>query len=87
MMHHRVCHFDYTAIRRLEIEPEMLSGPEGRPDLTATCPSCGYAMAYRGKARLRGGASVHYFECVHSYREVHIVHIAEQHGASVAVSE
>jgi hypothetical protein len=30
---------------------------------------------YRGLGRLRNGKSVHYFECVHSPREVHSVSI------------
>jgi hypothetical protein len=31
---------------------------------------------YRGLGRLRSGARVHYFECVHSHREVYSVSIS-----------
>jgi len=32
-------------------------------------------MVYRGIGRLRSGTRVHYYECVHSYREVHSLSI------------
>jgi hypothetical protein len=71
VIHHRVRPFDYTMSRRLEIERDISCCPDGQTSLTASCPSCGSTMMYRGIARLRNGASVHHFECVHSPREVH----------------
>lgn len=72
---HRPRHFNHTLCRRLEIERDIAVCPDGEPHITATCPDCGFTMAYRGVGRLRSGSLVHYFECIHSYREVHTLSI------------
>jgi hypothetical protein len=68
-------HFSFTLCRRLEIERDIADSPADQPDITATCPDCGATMAYRGVGRLRSGTMVHYFECIHSHREVHTLSI------------
>ena len=60
---------------RLEIEPDCMDCPDGQPHIAARCPDCDCAMVYRGHGHLGNGTPVHYFECVHSYREVHSVSI------------
>ncbi|MBV9281184.1 MAG: hypothetical protein JOZ41_13970 [Chloroflexi bacterium] len=72
---HRPRHLDATLIRRLEIERECPSCPDGEADVVARCPDCDSTMLYRGIGRLRSGTRVHYFECVHSHREVHSLSI------------
>jgi hypothetical protein len=74
-IHHRPRRLDHAHARRFEFEMEILDGP-GKDGVTARCPDCDCVMMYRGVARLRNGALVHYFECVHSHREVHTVSIA-----------
>ena len=75
VIHHPPRHFKATLSRRLEIEPDCRECPDGEPGLVAKCPNCGFIMAYRGIGRLRSGRQVHYFECVHSHREVHSLSI------------
>ena len=72
---HRPRHLRYALARRLEIEESISHCPQNQPHICATCPDCDCTMAYRGIARLRSGTKVHYFECVHSYREVHTLSI------------
>lgn len=74
-IHHPPRHFDGTLCRRLEIEREIAHCPESRPEVSAKCPDCDCVMMYRGIGRLRSGTMVHFFECVHSYREVHSLSI------------
>ena len=61
--------------RLLEIESECPDCPEGEPGLSSRCPDCDSVMVYRGIGRLGGGTRVHYYECVHSHREVHSLSI------------
>lgn len=68
---HRSRHLDHTLFRRLEIEREITHCPDGQPEIAARCPDCDCTMVYRGIGRLRSGTKVHYFECIHSHREVH----------------
>ena len=68
---HQPRHIDFTLSRFVEIEHECVDCPDGEPERGATCADCGSTMVYRGIGRLRGGTHVHYFECVHSPREVH----------------
>lgn len=74
-IHHRPRHLEATLTRRLEIERTCSGCPDGAPHVTARCPECDCVMMYRGIGRLRSGTRVHYFECVHSHREVHSVSI------------
>lgn len=60
-----------TVLRGIELEHDCPDCPDGLPDVVATCTQCASTMAYRGVGLLRNGAHVHYFECVHSPREVH----------------
>ena len=75
IIQHPPRHFRNTLTRRLEIERDCPECPDGIPGASAKCPDCGCTMVYRGLGRLRSGTSVHYFECVHSHREVHSVSI------------
>jgi hypothetical protein len=75
LIRHQPRRFSYTQIRRLEIEPECVDCPDGQPHIAARCPDCDSVMAYRGHGHLHNGTPVHYFECVHSHREVHSVSI------------
>lgn len=75
IVRHPPRHFRYTLSRRFEIERDCPDCPDGLPSVLARCPDCDCAMAYRGRGRLRNGTEVHYFECVHSHREVHSVSI------------
>jgi hypothetical protein len=72
---HRPRHLNYTLLRRLEIEPDITHTPLDQPAMAAKCPDCDCTMMYRGVGRLRSGRLVHYFECVHSHREVFSVSI------------
>lgn len=74
-IHHQPRHLDSTLTRRLEIERTCSDCPDGEPHVATHCPDCDCVMMYRGIARLRSGTQVHYFECVHSHREVHSVSI------------
>ncbi len=65
----------YSHIRRFEDEAEPLDGPVGVQFEASKCPECDCVMLYRGIALLRDGTKVHYFECVHSPREVHSISI------------
>lgn len=75
-IHHRPRHIQFTISRRLEIEAECLHRPPDQSADEARCPDCDCVMVYRGIGRLRSGSLVHYYECVHSPREVHSVSIA-----------
>jgi hypothetical protein len=75
VIHHAPRSFHSTLIRRLEIESECPDCPDGEQDLLSRCPNCDCVMVYRGIGRLRSGVRVHYYECVHSPREVHSVSI------------
>jgi hypothetical protein len=68
---HASRHLNRTLFRRLEIEPDIAHCPDGLDELVADCPDCESRMMYRGIGRLGSGTKVHYFECVHSHREVH----------------
>lgn len=67
--------FHSTLSRMLEIESECPDCPEDQPGLSLRCPDCHSVMVYRGIGRLGSGTRVHYYECVHSHREVHSVSI------------
>jgi len=75
IIRHPPRHFHFTLGRLLEIEPDCPDCPDGDPHILAKCPDCDCAMAYRGIGRLRSGTQVHYFECIHSHREVHSISI------------
>lgn len=75
IVRHPPRHMRHTLVRRLEIEQECVDCPDGQPDIVARCPDCDCVMLYRGMGRLRSGTQVHYFECVHSPREVHSLSI------------
>jgi hypothetical protein len=75
VIRHPPRHFHFTLTRRFEIERDCPHCPDGLPDAASLCPDCGCLMCYRGRARLRNGTLVHYFECVHSPREVHSVSV------------
>jgi hypothetical protein len=75
LVRHRPRHFNYTICRRIEIERDIAHAPFDQPHITATCPDCECVMMYRGIGRRRDGQQVHFFECVHSHREVHSVSI------------
>jgi hypothetical protein len=64
---------DTTVLRNLEFEHECPECPDGKPDMMARCAECASTMVYRGLGMLKSGLHVHYFECVHSPREVHSV--------------
>ena len=70
---HRPRSLDVTVLRSLEFESDCPHCPPDLPDTQARCPDCDCLMVYRGLGRLRNGTPVHYFECVHSPREVHSV--------------
>lgn len=72
---HRPRHLSYTVTRTIEWEPEIAVSPADQPGVTAVCSDCGCVMVYRGLGRLHSGKLVHYFECVHSHREVHSLSI------------
>ena len=76
IIRHRARPFRYTLTRLVEVGPDIRHCPDGMDGITATCPDCGFTMAYRGIGRLRNGNLVHHFECVHSHREVISVSIA-----------
>jgi predicted RNA-binding Zn-ribbon protein involved in translation (DUF1610 family) len=71
LIHHRPRHLDHVVCRRLEVQADIATGPDGQPEQTIQCPNCGYTMMYRGQGRLRNGTLVHCYECVHSHREVY----------------
>lgn len=73
VIRHRARHFDHTLLKRVEMGLDCLDCPDGSPHITAICPDCDCAMMYRGVGRLHSGTLVHYFECIHSHREVHSV--------------
>lgn len=73
VIQHRPRPLDVTILRSLEFENDCPHCPDGRPDVVATCENCGSTMVFRGVGKLRSGLRVHYFECVHSPREVHSV--------------
>lgn len=75
IIRHPPRHISYTVLRRLEIERDCPECPDGLPQSATACPDCDSTMAYRGKGRLTTGMLVHYFECVHSHREVHAVSV------------
>ncbi|HZU11870.1 MAG TPA: hypothetical protein VFB58_03450 [Chloroflexota bacterium] len=75
LIRHRPRRLDCTHLRVFEYETDILAGPRDEPHVVARCPDCDCVMMYRGIARLRNGTLVHYFECVHSPREVHCVSI------------
>jgi hypothetical protein len=72
-IHHAPRHLNHTLFRRLEIERDIMVCPEDEPGMLAKCPNCDCVMVYRGIGRLRSGTKVHYFECIHSPREVYSV--------------
>ncbi len=73
IIRHPPRHFDFTLLRSQEMESECPEGPADQPHVAAKCPDCDASMVYRGIGKLRSGTRVHYFECVHSPREVHSV--------------
>jgi hypothetical protein len=75
VIRHPPRHIQFTLTRRVELEPDCPHCPPDLPALIARCPDCDCIMVYRGVGRLRNGTPVHYFECVHSPREVHSVSI------------
>jgi hypothetical protein len=75
IIYHRPRHFHFTVSRRIEHGADCPHCPPDLPDTVAHCPDCDCRMVYRGIGRLRNGTPVHYFECVHSPREVHSVSI------------
>jgi hypothetical protein len=75
VIHHPPRAFHSTLSRLLEIESECPDCPEGEPGLWSRCPDCDSVMVYRGIGRLGSGTRVHYYECVHSHREVHSLSI------------
>lgn len=78
IIRHPPRHFHFTVARRFEIEHDCPECPADLPGTVSRCPECGCVMVYRGIGRLRNGRHVHYFECVHSPREVHGVSIVIQ---------
>jgi hypothetical protein len=74
-IHHRPRHFNYTLCRTWELDGDIMSAPMDLPSITVKCPDCDCSMMYRGIARRRNGTLVHYFECIHSHREVHSVSV------------
>jgi hypothetical protein len=60
-----------TVLRTLEFGSDCPQGPADVTELVAHCHACSSLMSYRGQGTLRNGTHVHYFECVHSPREVH----------------
>jgi hypothetical protein len=75
VIHHAPRAFHSTLARMLEIESECPECPEDDPSLHSRCPDCDSLMVYRGIGRLGSGTRVHYYECVHSHREVHSLSI------------
>jgi hypothetical protein len=75
VIRHPPRHFHFTLTRAYEIEHDCPHCPDGLPHAVARCPDCGCLMVYRGIGKLRNGTPVHYFECVHSPREVHSVSV------------
>lgn len=75
VIRHRPRRLDCTHVRVFEFERDILAGPVDEPHIVSRCPDCACIMMYRGIARLRNGSLVHYFECVHSPKEVHSVSI------------
>lgn len=70
VIRHSPRHINHTILRRVEIERDILNTHDG-VSAGIDCPDCGCVMVYRGIGRLRNGSRVHYYECIHSHREVH----------------
>ncbi len=73
IIRHNPRQFHFTLSRKIEVESECPDCPPDQPDLITRCADCGSVMVYRGIGRLRSGTRVHYYECVHSAREIHSV--------------